>query len=295
MNVRRAVCCRSQWSDYAIRLCLRFHECDIMPGIRSILKLIIPQSLIMARRERIREQRALAAQAREVERRHQLQQSLCLSQAGQDLWVYGSVFNEKRNGFFLDVGAHDGVYLSNTFILETRYGWNGILIEGNPATFEILKSNRSGICANACVSSGQEIVQFRSSSTFGGIIAADCDNKDQSESSTIFELETVTLESILSRMGAPLQIDYLSIDIEGAEDRALLDFPFEKYRFTCITIERPSAALRDVFDRNGYRLVAEIPGLDCFYIHGTHVQTYFDNTLAFYRNQFQFSKNQIVE
>lgn len=249
----------------------------------------------MARRERIREQRALAAQAREVERRHQLQQSLCLSQAGQDLWVYGCVFNEKRNGFFLDVGAHDGMYLSNTFLLENRYGWNGILIEGNPETFEVLKSNRSSICANACVSSRQEKVRFQSSSTFGGIIALDCDNKEESHSNAIFELETVTLESVLLKAAAPAIIDYLSIDIEGAEDRALLEFPFQKYQFTCITIERPSVALREVFDRNGYRLVAEIPGLDCFYIHDSHVQTYFDNTLAFYRNQFQFSKSHIAE
>ena len=159
-----------------------------------------------------------------------------------------------------------------------------------PETFELLKSNRSGICANACVSSKQETVQFRSSSTFGGIIAPDCDNNEQSDPSTIFELETVTLESILSRMGAPRLIDYLSIDIEGAEDRALLDFPFQKYRFTCITIERPSAALRNVFQGHGYRLVAEIPGLDSFYIHESHVQEYFYNTLAFYRNQLSFSK-----
>ena len=61
------------------------------------------------------------------------------SQAGQDLWVFGEVFNEQRNGFFLDVGAHDGVAISNTYILENRYDWRGICIEANPDTFEVLK------------------------------------------------------------------------------------------------------------------------------------------------------------
>jgi hypothetical protein len=61
------------------------------------------------------------------------------SQAGQDLWVFGEVFNEQRSGFFLDIGAHDGVVLSNTYVLENRYDWRGICIEANPDTFEELK------------------------------------------------------------------------------------------------------------------------------------------------------------
>ena len=37
------------------------------------------------------------------------QKSLHMSQAGQDLWVFGEVFNEARKGYFLDVGSHDGI------------------------------------------------------------------------------------------------------------------------------------------------------------------------------------------
>src|SRR5215472_7304519 len=73
------------------------------------------------------------------------------SQVGQDLWVFGEVFNEQRNGFFLDIGAGDGVDLSNTYILENRYGWRGICIEANPDAFEVLRKNRCCQCVNACV------------------------------------------------------------------------------------------------------------------------------------------------
>jgi len=67
--------------------------------------------------------------------------STSMSQAGQDLWVYGEVFNQKRNGYFLDVGAHDGVHLSNTYLLEKKYRWKGICVEGNPLTFTTLVKN----------------------------------------------------------------------------------------------------------------------------------------------------------
>ena len=50
-----------------------------------------------------------------------------MSQANQDCWVYGEVFNEKRNGFFLDVSTHDGLHLSNTFLLENRYQYTSKL------------------------------------------------------------------------------------------------------------------------------------------------------------------------
>ena len=61
--------------------------------------------------------------------------SLHMSQAGQDSWVLGEVFNEKRNGYFLDIGAADGVCLNNTYLLEYRYKWSDICVDANPETF----------------------------------------------------------------------------------------------------------------------------------------------------------------
>lgn len=68
---------------------------------------------------------------------------LSTAQAGQDYWVYGETFNEKTNGYFVDLGAHNGCHLSNTYLLEGRYNWNGICIEANPKTFEQLRKNRN--------------------------------------------------------------------------------------------------------------------------------------------------------
>ena len=41
---------------------------------------------------------------------------LWMGQFGQDLWVSGEVFNEARNGYFVDIGAHDGIHISNTYL-----------------------------------------------------------------------------------------------------------------------------------------------------------------------------------
>src|ERR1051325_5478597 len=71
-----------------------------------------------------------------------------LSQFGQDFWVLGEVFNEKRNGFFLDVGAAGGVIISNTLLLEKRYHWRGICIEATPEAYEELVRVRNVTCLN---------------------------------------------------------------------------------------------------------------------------------------------------
>ena len=66
---------------------------------------------------------------------------------------------------------------------------------------------------------------------------------DEDRTDNLITLPTKTLEQILDQINAPDVIDYLSIDVEGAEERILGRFPFDRYTFTTITIERPSASL----------------------------------------------------
>lgn len=212
--------------------------------------------------------------------------SVSMSQMNQDYWVYGEVFNETRNRFFLDIGAHDGVYLSNTFLLENRYNWDGICIEANPNTFLKLKNNRNCKCLNKCIDKKNGTAKFALKDVLGGILANDCDNATETNSDVAI-VETIRLDELLRQEMAPSVIDYLSIDIEGAEDRALLTFPFEEYVFNCITIERPSVSLRNVLVQNGYIMIKEIPDLDCFFIHSSFKNKYL-------KNLFQFSKKKFL-
>lgn len=212
--------------------------------------------------------------------------SLQMSQAGQDSWVFGEAFNEKRNGFFLDLGAHDGIYLSNTFLLERRYGWNGICVEANPDSFKKLSHNRNAVCVNVCLYSTEGSISFAKRGVLGGIVSPDMENKDPGhQTGEVITMETKTLESVLSENNAPQEIDYLSIDIEGSEERVLAGFDFNTYRFKCITIERPSELLRTILKNNAYILIKEIPGLDCFYVHLSFLKQYMDNLLSFHEKK----------
>lgn len=212
------------------------------------------------------------------------QKSLHMSQAGQDFWVFGEIFNEERMGYFLDIGAHDGIHLSNTYLLESRYDWNGICVEANPDTFEQLKKNRRTTCVNTCLDSSEGLVDFAKGDVMGGIISMNTDIR-ASESYEVIQIKTQSLEGLLREQNAPHEIDYLSIDIEGAEERVLGGFNFKEYEFKCITIERPSDLLRKIFEDNAYILIKEIPGLDCFYVHKSFLHQYKTNLFNFYEKK----------
>ena len=213
--------------------------------------------------------------------------SIAASQAGQDFWIYAEAYNEKKHGFFLDIGAHDGLALNNTYILETRYQWTGICIEANPVTFERLRKNRSSTCLNVCLDRKDGEVDFVLRSVCGGIVDEDVDNNaDKASTREVIRMKTTTLEAVLKTQHAPGIIDYLSIDVEGAEERILADFDFSQYIFRCITIERPSVKLRSILEENAYYLMKEIPGLDCFYVHRDFLEAYNRNLLLFYRKKY---------
>ena len=63
------------------------------------------------------------------------------SQLGQDLAVI-DFYKEKKDGFFVEIGAVDGIEISNTYLLETKYNWKGICVEAIPDKFEKLVKNR---------------------------------------------------------------------------------------------------------------------------------------------------------
>lgn len=214
--------------------------------------------------------------------------SWSLSQAGQDAWVFGEVFDEKQGGYFLDIGAHDGITISNTYLLERRYRWTGLCVEANPTTFKELKKNRSSTCLNICIDRQRGEVEFAVRDVLGGIVGASLDNSAPAVGASVIRLKTVPLVEVLAEQRAPAVIDYLSIDVEGAEERVLDTFDFDRYRFNCITIERPSGKLRALFDAKGYVLVKEIRGLDCFYVHAEFLDTYKQNLFRF------FEKRQLV-
>lgn len=186
-----------------------------------------------------------------------------VSQLGQDLWVLEKS-GYKREGFFVEFGAVDGVLLSNSYLLETEFGWSGLCAEPNPKMYAQLRRNRRCTVSDACISgtSGKE-VDFIFAGAFGGIAehsSADLHAERRAvyaAAGQVGRVSTVSLDDFLRKYNAPHDIDYLSIDTEGSELEILASFPFEKWNIRLITVEHNYTAQRqsifELLHRHGYR------------------------------------------
>lgn len=151
------------------------------------------------------------------------------SQAGQDEWVCKMLEN-KTGGYFIDIGAHDGVTLSNTWFLEKYLGWGGICIEPARVPFCQLVQNRDCVCLNVAMSDNNFPVRFHEfADSFAGHIDAEG-----------FMIQAYNFPRLLKDFEVPEEIDYISIDVEGLEFEILRRFPFDTYSVKLWTIEHCS-------------------------------------------------------
>jgi hypothetical protein len=103
-----------------------------------------------------------------------------------------------------------------------------------------------------------EEVHFRfDAGDHGGIVGQGFDNGPRFKSQSEVRY-TVTLEEVLRKFEAPSHIDYLSLDVEGAEEFILQNFPFDKYHISIMTTERPSDSLRDLLEKQGFKKLARL-------------------------------------
>ena len=213
-----------------------------------------------------------------------------LGQKGQDKWVIEEALPDLRDGYFVDLAATDGVFMSNTKVLECQLGWTGICIEPNENYFSKLRVNRGCICLPDCIDEKAGRVDFLPKDELGGIVADDTDNnltlrldliEEWRANGQLQNLPARPLVDVLDEHLAPSKIDYFSLDVKGSETRVLRSFPFEKYVFMAMTIERPTPELNDILFRNGYIAVLNHM-FDTFYIHESN-----PNSSAIRREPFE--------
>ncbi len=192
------------------------------------------------------------------------------SQFDQDRWVIRDVFGGKRNGYFVEAAAAGGIITSNTYVLEKYFGWNGICVEANDEFFAELVRNRGCVREHYCLADGPGSVWFFKQGYTSGIagLHEGGPTKDQlvEQGFELIEVPTISLADLLEKHSAPSRIDYLSLDIEGSEELVLRKFPFERYVFNVITIERPNDFLTGLLAKEGY-IFTRAAGVDACYIH----------------------------
>lgn len=172
------------------------------------------------------------------------------AQLYQDLWVL-FMTQCKRDGFFVEFGACDGRFLSNTWLLEREYGWRGILAEPDPHWHKALSSNRSCSISYKCVYEKSDLqVDFACAtkpelSRLQNIIPNDVHERDgnRTKKETISVI-TISLLDLLTQYGAPQEIDYLSIDTEGSELEILQSMDFSRYNVKLLTVEHAGETSR---------------------------------------------------
>ena len=173
----------------------------------------------------------------------------------QDLWVM-SRLKGKRNGFFVELGASDGIGSSNTLLMERHYGWSGICIEPNPDFYEKLVKNRKCICDNSCIAGERKQVNFRVAAYYSGIEDELKEwHRSEWEGGEAISRATKLLSDVLDQYGAPSTIDYISLDIEGGEEKVIRTFPFDRYQVLTMTIERSNASLDEEVRSKGFAIV----------------------------------------
>jgi FkbM family methyltransferase len=166
------------------------------------------------------------------------------SQLRQDVFVlYQSNF--KQNGYFVEFGACDGLYLSNTVLLEKEYNWKGILSEPVKCFQQDLRTNRNCIIDNRAVYNKSGIqIEFRELSDhkdLSGIVETFLnDNHVKKRNNPLndnYLVETISLTDLLDYYNAPTDIDFVSVDTEGSEFEILSAFNFDRYKVKIFTVE----------------------------------------------------------
>jgi len=199
------------------------------------------------------------------------------SQVKQDKSI-NILFRGKKNGVFLDIGAHDGVSFSNTYFFEKEKNWTGVCIEPNPEVFKKLQTNRNCILENSCIADKEHVVTFRkvidpmgggnynAISMLSGILDfLDTNNIERIEQEIAVRggtyedipIECKTVDTILLKNNIR-EVDYCSIDVEGAELLIIKTIDLDKFLIKAFSVENNygDLSVRNYLKQKGYYCIS---------------------------------------
>lgn len=182
------------------------------------------------------------------------------SQFKQDFILNRKYFKNLKNGVFVDVGAHDGITLSNTYFFEKELKWTGLCIEPIPDIFEKLQQNRKCICVNACAYDTMKKVKFDRVKGYSEMLSGIRETYDEKHKERIekelkqyggdietIDVQALPLSYIFEKYGLT-HVNYLSIDTEGSELNVLKGIDFSKITVDVIDVENNYNNLGEIFN-----------------------------------------------
>jgi FkbM family methyltransferase len=197
--------------------------------------------------------------------------NLAFSQEGEDL-VLAREFNGKTNGFFVDVGAHHPIRLSNTYKFYLQ-GWKGINIDAMPGSMRLFNSIRprdTNLEVPISNTAGKRLPYFMfddfALNTFDEALATERKNEGKNKFVGKREMETYTLAQLLEQhVPAGQAIDFMSIDVEGLDAEVLESNDWSRFRPHFVITEGLGIELLDLvntpasqmLEKQGYGLWAK--------------------------------------
>lgn len=198
------------------------------------------------------------------------------AQLGQDIFVC-NVLNWKTHGYFVEIGVGNGKLISNTYLLEKKLKWTGLLCEANTDNIYGIMSERDAALETQPIfsTSGTKILfhndEIREHS---GIESCFNETRTDRKAYKIQEMTTISLNDALKKHKSPKNIDYISIDTEGAELEIISTFNFENYKVKIWSIEHNTAwrkdgeeylaKIRNIMEAHDYKFIPN--EFDCYFV-----------------------------
>ena len=196
------------------------------------------------------------------------------SQSFQDLFIL-SIF-KNQPGFFIEAGACDGKYLSNTYMLEKKFNWKGLLVEPNRFYWKNLTKNRNCEIFKGAIGNKNGIYDFieNTSPELSHLRNTNVTSKwsEYQDKKKINKIKVLNFIGLVNQYKIEGDIDYLSLDLEGAELDFLKSIDFNNIKINVITVEHNFESQRDqiykLLTNNGFnRVFEEISQQDDWYIN----------------------------
>ena len=161
------------------------------------------------------------------------------SMYGEDV-IIDKFFKKKQNGFYIDIGCYHPIDGNNTYLLYKK-GWNGINIDINQLSVDLFKiARKDDLNINTAISNTSKKVKlyYRKKINMLNTIDRKFAKLNFKKGFKTKTINSNSINSILEKTKYKnKKIDFLNLDIEGNELKALLSLNFKKYRPRLICIE----------------------------------------------------------
>lgn len=183
------------------------------------------------------------------------------SQEGEDM-ILRRIFEHKRKGFYVDVGAHHPKRFSNTYYFY-KQGWRGINIDATPGSMQAFNKVRpADLNIEAAISRERKFLTFYmfDEPALNGFSKQLSEQRNANTQACriikTIDIETVTLSQILDKHLPKGQlIDFMSIDVEGLDYDVLQSNDWSRFRPEIILVEIPDSSLEDLLDHEITKLL----------------------------------------